>query len=85
MRDTDPAFGDLNQLLHSPECEHYKVYFSLADTKYAGTAMFVNTETTALPTSIRFNLKTLDVKRTVHDTDGRVIFAKFPGFSILHT
>lgn len=75
----------VQKLLTCADCAHYKVYFSLANIKYAGTAMLVNTKTTQLPTSVRYNLQKLDVKKTVHDTDGRVIFAKFPAFSILHT
>lgn len=78
-------FVAVQKLLTCEDCLHYKAYFSLANTKYAGTAMLVNTKTTQLPTSVRYNLQKLDVKKTVHDTDGRVIFAKFPAFSILHT
>lgn len=75
----------VNQLLKSAECVDYKAYFSLANTKYAGTAMLLNTRTTELPLSVRFNLHTMDVKGSVHDSDGRVIVAKFRQFSILHT
>lgn len=89
IRNSDTAsrtdFGLVDKFLNCAECSHYKSYFTLADSKYAGTAMFVNTKTTALPTSVRFNLLGLDVKRTVHDPHGRVIYAKFKDFSILHT
>lgn len=73
------------QLLKCKEVSHYKEYFSLANTKYAGTAMLLNTKTTKLPTSVRFNMSTVDVKGSVHDPNGRVIVVKFPQFSILHT
>lgn len=89
IRDSDPTsnadFVMVNQFLRTEECAHYKSYFSLADTKYAGTAMLVNSHTTALPLSVRFNVQTMDVKRSVHDPQGRVIVAKFQSFSILHT
>lgn len=71
--------------LRSEEMAKYKAYFSLADTKYAGTVMLLNTETTSPPTSIRYNLERMDVKGSVHDSDGRVIVAKFRETSILHT
>lgn len=47
--------------------------------------MLLNTDTTALPVSVRYNVQTMDVKKTVHDEQGRVIVAKFEQFSILHT
>lgn len=69
----------------SPEFASYKVYFSLADIKYAGTAMLLNTATTQLPKSVRYNLEQVGKKGSIHDPDGRVIVAKFGDFSILHT
>lgn len=89
MRDSDKKsledMASVNAFLRSKELAMYKPYFSLADTKYAGTAMLLNTETTASPLSIRYNLERMDVKGSVHDGDGRVIVAKFNDFSILHT
>lgn len=89
VRDSDPAssndFALLVTFLRAPECRHYRIWYSLADHKYSGTAMLLNTLTTAPPSSIRFNMDTLDVKRSVHHPQGRVIFAKFASFSILHT
>lgn len=89
MRDSDKkALEDVslvNAFFNSNQLAKYKPYLSLADTKYAGTAMLLNTETTAAPISVRYNLQRMDVKGSVHDDDGRVIVAKFSGFSILHT
>jgi len=89
MRDTDKkAVEDItlvNKFICSKELSRYKTFFSLADTKYAGTVMLVNTDTVRLPTSVRYNLERMDVKGSVHDPDGRVIVAKFETFSILHT
>lgn len=89
MRDSDKkALEDMalvNTFLHSKELARYRPYFSLADTKYAGTAMLLNIETTACPVSVRYNLERIDVKGSVHDEEGRVIVAKFKDFSILHT
>lgn len=75
----------VRNFFNSPEFVDYKVYYSLADTKYAGTAMLLNTLTTRPPKSVRYNIGRLDVKGSVHDPDGRIIVAKFADFSILHT
>lgn len=76
----------VRSLLSTQQLAGYKVYFSLADTKYAGTAMLLNTKTTQLPISVRYNLQPPStVKPFVHHSDGRIIIAKFADFSILHT
>lgn len=89
MRDNDKkALEDVvlvRSFLSSEEFSKYKLYLSLANTKYAGTAMLLNTRTTGMPISVRYNLDKMNVKGSIHDSDGRVIVAKFEGFSILHT
>lgn len=89
IRDNDRKSADDSKLFHSyfrnPEFANYEIYLSLANTKYSGTAMLLNTRTTKPPKSIRYNLDKMSVKGNVHDNEGRVIVAKFETFSILHT
>lgn len=89
MRDSDKKaredVGLVNALLFSKELKCYKVYLSLADSKYAGTAMLVNMHSVRLPTLVRYNLEGNGVKAAVHDAEGRVIYARFGSFSVLHT
>lgn len=89
MRDSDKkALEDIklvNSLLSSKEFSDYKSYLSLADTKYAGTAMLLNTANVRKPISVRYNIDGNDVKASVHDPEGRIILAKFENISILHT
>lgn len=89
VRDSEKkALEDLslvNRFLFSKPMSKYKVYFSLADTKYAGTAMLLNTATMRAPLGIRYNLEGKDVKSSVHDPDGRVIVVRFEDFTVLHT
>lgn len=78
--------ASVNSLLFSRELAPYKSYFSLADTKYAGTAMFLRQDTVSQPLSIRYNLEDRAItKANVHDPDGRVIVVEFSTFTILHT
>eukprot|EP00177_Eucheuma_denticulatum_P004621 GFKZ01008409.1.p1 GENE.GFKZ01008409.1~~GFKZ01008409.1.p1 ORF type:complete len:404 (+),score=39.28 GFKZ01008409.1:128-1213(+) len=87
MRDSDKkSFEDtklVNKFLFGKVMRRYKTYLSLADTKYAGTAMLVNTESLQVPSRVKYNLDGDKVKG--HDNEGRVIFATFDGISILHT
>lgn len=89
MRDNDRQSSRDTSLVHSlmssSELRSYKPYLSLADTKYAGTAMLHNTETTVKPKKVRYNLERPCVNGSNHNPDGRVIYAVFDGFSILHT
>lgn len=89
MRDSDKKAREdvelVNALLFSKELRAYKAYFSLADSKYAGTAMLVNTHAIRLPTYVRYNLEGNGEKCSLHDAEGRVIYARFGDFSILHT
>lgn len=63
----------------------FRAYFSLANSKYAGTAVLIRKHAVQKPSSIRYNLENDNVDDSVHDSDGRVIFVSFPTFSILHT
>ena len=89
MKESDKKSTDdanlVRSFFDSPEFSSYRLYLSLADIKYAGTAMLLNTETTQLPKSVRYNLEQVGKKGSIHDHDGRVIVAKFGDFSILHT
>lgn len=89
MRDNDTqSFRDcslVHSLMGSPELRSYKLYLSLADRKYAGTAMLHNRETTVKPKKVRYNLGRQNIKGSYHNPDGRVIYAVFDSFSILHT
>ncbi|XP_010248775.1 PREDICTED: DNA-(apurinic or apyrimidinic site) lyase isoform X2 [Nelumbo nucifera] len=59
---------------------NYRVWWSLADSKYAGTVLFV--KKCFKPKNIFFSLD-----RTVskHEPDGRVILAEFESFRLLNT
>lgn len=89
MRDSNKKAREdvelVNTLLFSKELKPYKAYLSLADSKYAGTAMLVNKSAMRLPISVRYNLGVSEVKGSEHDAEGRVIYATFGDFSILHT
>jgi exonuclease III len=57
-----------------PEFAPYQAYFSLADSKYAGSAVFLNKTELSKPISVRYNLgdeNTMSAKE--HHTDGRII------------
>ncbi len=69
-------------LLRTKEFAPYKAYFSLADTKYAGTAILLRIERLKEPKSVRFNF---DGEGDEHDKEGRVNIVEFDEFSILHT
>ncbi|KAH7528296.1 hypothetical protein FEM48_Zijuj05G0057500 [Ziziphus jujuba var. spinosa] len=66
--------------LSSPPFQNYRVWWSLSDSKYAGTALFV--KKCFQPKSVFFNL---DKKASKHETDGRVILAEFETFRVLNT
>lgn len=88
MKDSDKKslvdVKQINELIFSKQLRHYTPYFSLADTKYSGTAMFVNTKRLKIP-KVRYNLHTKDLKASIHNPEGRVIYARFQDFAILHT
>jgi exonuclease III len=64
---------------------NYRPYWSLADNKYAGTALLVRRDVTP-PTSIRYSLDNMDTPpSTIHHVEGRVILASFDDFDLLGT
>ncbi|KAJ7945768.1 DNA-(apurinic or apyrimidinic site) lyase [Quillaja saponaria] len=66
--------------LASAPFENYRVWWSLADSKYAGTALFV--KKCFQPKRVVFNL---DKTANKHEPDGRVIMAEFETFCLLNT
>ncbi|KAF7838217.1 DNA-(apurinic or apyrimidinic site) lyase [Senna tora] len=70
----------LMRALSSPPFGNYRVWWSLADSKYAGTALLV--KKCFKPKSVLFNL---DRKASKHEPDGRVILAEFETLRILNT
>ncbi|CAB4280593.1 unnamed protein product [Prunus armeniaca] len=70
----------LMRALSSPPFGDYRVWWSLADSKYAGTALFV--KKCFQPQKVFFNL---DRKASKHEPDGRVILAEFETFNLLNT
>ncbi|CAN6585485.1 unnamed protein product [Malus baccata var. baccata] len=66
--------------LSSPPFGDYRVWWSLSDSKYAGTALFV--KKCLQPQKVFFNL---DRKVSKHEPDGRVILAEFETFNLLNT
>lgn len=82
--DTSAAREDkqiMMRILSRPPFASYKVWWSLAETKYGGTAVFV--KKCFSPSSVGFSLDKSDTKK--HETDGRVIFAEFNDFHFLNT
>ncbi|KAK4264465.1 hypothetical protein QN277_025637 [Acacia crassicarpa] len=70
----------LMRALSSPPFGDYRVWWSLADSKYAGTALFV--KKCFKPKGVFFNL---DRKASKHEPDGRVMLAEFETLRILNT
>nr|XP_023918759.1 DNA-(apurinic or apyrimidinic site) lyase [Quercus suber]POF27675.1 dna-(apurinic or apyrimidinic site) lyase [Quercus suber] len=70
----------LMRALSSPPFANYRVWWSLADSKYAGTALIV--KKCFQPKKIFFNLDRIASK---HEPDGRVILAEFDTFRLLNT
>ncbi|GAV90405.1 Exo_endo_phos domain-containing protein [Cephalotus follicularis] len=70
----------LMRALSSPPFVNYQVWWSLADSKYAGTALFV--KKCFQHVTISFSL---DKSASKHEPDGRVILAEFETFRLLNT
>ncbi|XP_048443513.1 DNA-(apurinic or apyrimidinic site) endonuclease [Pyrus x bretschneideri] len=70
----------ITRALSSPPFGDYRVWWSLSDSKYAGTALFV--KKCLQPQKVFFNL---DRKVSKHEPDGRVILAEFETFNLLNT
>ncbi|GKV13851.1 hypothetical protein SLEP1_g24820 [Rubroshorea leprosula] len=70
----------LMRALSSPPFGNYRVWWSLADSKYAGTALLV--KKCCQPQKVSFSLEGTASK---HEQDGRVILAEFETFRLLNT
>ncbi|XP_020235759.1 DNA-(apurinic or apyrimidinic site) lyase isoform X2 [Cajanus cajan] len=70
----------LMRALSAPPFGNYNVWWSLADSKYAGTALLV--KKCFKPKSVVFNLDKIASK---HEPDGRVILAEFETLRLLNT
>ncbi|PIA30394.1 hypothetical protein AQUCO_05600082v1 [Aquilegia coerulea] len=70
----------LMRAISSPPLQNYHVWWSLSDSKYAGTALFV--KKCIQPKKVSFSL---DGKASKHEPDGRVILAEFESFRLLNT
>lgn len=82
--DTNPARDErqiMMRALSRPPFGSYKVWWSLADTKYGGTALLV--KQCFKPLSVKFSLDQIDAKK--HEVDGRVILAEFEQFFVMNT
>lgn len=69
----------LMRALSSPPFGQYRVWWSLGDSKYAGTALLVKK---CFQPKVSFSL---DSKASKHEPDGRVILAEFETFRLLNT
>ncbi|XP_019160674.1 PREDICTED: DNA-(apurinic or apyrimidinic site) lyase [Ipomoea nil] len=70
----------VTRALSSPPFKNYDVWWSLSDSKYAGTALFV--KKCFQPKKVSFSL---DGTGSKHEPDGRVILAEFETFRLLNT
>ncbi|KAJ6825183.1 DNA-(apurinic or apyrimidinic site) lyase [Iris pallida] len=70
----------LIRALSSPPFGSYRVWWSLSDSKYAGTALFIKKQ--FQPKKVSFCLERTASK---HEPDGRVILAEFESYFILNT
>ncbi|XP_028549406.1 DNA-(apurinic or apyrimidinic site) lyase isoform X1 [Dendrobium catenatum] len=68
------------RVLSSPPFQNYRVWWSLSDSKYAGTALLIKNR--CKPKKVSFSL---DGKASKHEPDGRVILAEFESFFLLNT
>ena len=62
----------------------YRVYWSLADKKYSGSALLVK-RSCAQPHTLRFSLEPGGGASAAHDPEGRVVLASFRTFELLGT
>lgn len=70
----------LMRALSSPPFGNYRVWWSLSDSKYGGTALFIKKQ--FQPKKVFFSL---DRTGSKHEPDGRVILAEFESFFLLNT
>ncbi|KAG1331362.1 DNA-(apurinic or apyrimidinic site) lyase [Cocos nucifera] len=81
--DTSSSRGEKQVLMHalsSPPFKNYQVWWSLSDSKYGGTALFVKKQ--FQPKKVSFSLNRTASKR---EPDGRVIIAEFESYFLLNT
>ncbi|KAL4193458.1 hypothetical protein AMTRI_Chr06g199450 [Amborella trichopoda] len=70
----------LLRAISSPPFGNFRVWWSLADTKYGGTALFIKKQ--FQPNKVSFSLERSASK---HEPDGRVILVEFDSFCFLNT
>ncbi|CAM8932237.1 unnamed protein product [Rhodiola kirilowii] len=70
----------LMRALSSPPFRDFEVWWSLSESKYAGTALLV--KRCFKPKKVSFSL---DLTSSKHEPDGRVILAEFETFRLLNT
>ncbi|XP_052183954.1 DNA-(apurinic or apyrimidinic site) endonuclease [Diospyros lotus] len=70
----------LMRAISNPPFRNYNVWWSLSDSKYAGTGLFI--KKCFQPKKICFSLDQTALK---HEPDGRVILAEFESFRLLNT
>eukprot|EP01018_Ginkgo_biloba_P023207 Gb_34536 [translate_table: standard] len=73
----------LMRAILSPPFSNYRVWWSLGDTKYAGTALFVKHQ--FQPQKVTFSLDHTESSALKHEVDGRVIVAEFESFRFVNT
>ncbi|CAH9148161.1 unnamed protein product [Cuscuta epithymum] len=81
--DTNPSREEkliITRALSSLPFKNYDVWWSLSDSKYAGTALLV--KNCFQPKKVSFSL---DGTGSKHEPDGRVILAEFETFQLLNT
>jgi exonuclease III len=73
----------VDKLMSESAFAGYKAYFSLADSKYAGSAVLLNRAELDRPVSVHFNLNydELSVSAKQHDENGRIIVVEVRGCS----
>lgn len=74
----------VDTLLSAPAFSCYKPYFSLADYKYAGTAIFVKQSVVSKPSVVRYSLD-IEASAEQHDVEGRAIYMEWESLAVLHT
>jgi exodeoxyribonuclease III len=74
----------LETLFHAAALTNYRPYLSLADSKYAGSAVLVNRSVVKKPIAVRYSLD-LDAPADRHNDDGRVILVEWDTLAVLHT
>ncbi|KAL7191781.1 hypothetical protein ACSBR2_023787 [Camellia fascicularis] len=84
LKDDTSASREEKQILmraiSSPPFRNYNVWWSLSDSKYAGTALFI--KKCFQPKKVSFSL---DRTASKHEPEGRVILAEFESFYLLNT